>query len=373
MILKTEFDDFDKRIRPDDDDLVTCREGHAELRERLKADGFIKKIHVADFLQGSYARNTINEPEVNAKMDVDIILVTKLSEEQFTPEAALHAFIPFLEENYKGKYEFQGRSIGIHLDDIDLDLVPTSAPSEAEQIKLTMLQAALEDRLLMKAMSSDELLDPEEIIGSSGAAIALGEWAREPLRIPDRHAECWQNTHPLETLRWTRKKNASCNKLFLRVIRAIKWWRKHVSQGPKHPKSYPIEHMVGDFCPQDISSVAEGVVQTLERMFATYQPYLAKNEVPWLNPRGLTNGDANVLSLVTPEDFRQFVNTLSLAAKDARIAFDYQGTPHDGALLWQKVLGKERFPVPPRPRNGNPGGFTPRQESDPQPVGGRFG
>ena len=41
-------------------------------------------------------------------------------------------FVPFLEKHYKDKYRIQGRSIGISLSYVDLDIVPTSAPGESE-------------------------------------------------------------------------------------------------------------------------------------------------------------------------------------------------------------------------------------------------
>ena len=226
--------------------------------------------------------------------------------------------------------------------------------------------------------AADDTLDDEEIVGNSGEAILTGDWAKEPLLIPDRHARCWQKTHPLATLRWTTEKNVACSRLFLRVARAIKWWRKNVSGGPEHPKSYPIEHMVGDHCPNDFKSVAEGVVRTLEAMYAAYRPFAEFKQVPKLTPRGLDPGDNNVLSLITPEDFADFVERLRIASIRARDAFDFNGDPSDAALLWQHVLGP-LFPVPPsrKPSNGpsgpgSTGGFTAYEPGDPKPVGGRF-
>lgn len=50
----------------------------------------------------------------------------------------------------------------------------------------------------------------------------------------------------------------------------------------KHPKSYPLEHFIGDCCPDDIKSVAEGVVLTLENIVSQYtnKPFLADRGVP---------------------------------------------------------------------------------------------
>ena len=370
MVLNNEFSSFDTLIRPSDAELRLCKRAHEELRRNLRDDESIEKIHVADFLQGSYPRNTMNRTD--EKNDVDVILVTTLHEAQFDPDTALALFVPFLKTYYPDQWELNGRSINIQLEDVHLDLVPTSAPSEARIMMLRALEEEYNERVVAKATQPDDLLDPDEIVGPSGSAIASGDWAEDPLRIPDRHAKCWQNTHPLATLAWTTQKNRQCNKRFLRVVRAVKWWRKHVSGGPKHPKSYPIEHMVGDHCPSNISSVAEGVTLTLEAMLGCYEPYAARGVTPWLAPRGLEGQDNNVLSLVTREDFSAFVGVLRDAARHARLAFD-EKDPHESGKLWQRVLG-ERFPVPRKPTSGggSRGGFTPREEPIPQPVGGRF-
>ncbi len=44
----------------------------------------------------------------------------------------------------------------------------------------------------------------------------------------------------------------------------------------KHPKSYPLEHFVGECCPDGITSVAEGIVGTLECIAECYpkKPFL---------------------------------------------------------------------------------------------------
>ena len=71
-------------------------------------------------------------PKNGKRSDVDVIVVTKLDKDEYTPEEALDLFVPFLEEHYKDKYRIQGRSIGIELSYVDLDLVVTAAPSESQ-------------------------------------------------------------------------------------------------------------------------------------------------------------------------------------------------------------------------------------------------
>ena len=51
-------------------------------------------------------------------------------------------------------------------------------------------------------------------------------WKLDPLEIPDREAQRWERTHPLEQIRWTHEKNRLTNGHFTRVVRAIKEWKR---------------------------------------------------------------------------------------------------------------------------------------------------
>ena len=126
------FKDFLSNIRLSDNQVSDLKTGHTTLRKRLEADETLSKIIVSTFLQGSYRRSTAVKPKSGNKSDVDVIVVTKLDSEEYTPEEALDLFVPFLDKYYNGKYRIQGRSIGISLSYVDLDIVPTSAPSESE-------------------------------------------------------------------------------------------------------------------------------------------------------------------------------------------------------------------------------------------------
>ena len=110
MELNSYFSDFLQEIRPTDKQKEQYQSAHRELREKLNADAVLSPIIVSDFLQGSYRRATAIRPSAECKADVDVILVTKLSNQEFTPDQAMQKFIPFLDEHYKGAYEFQSRS-----------------------------------------------------------------------------------------------------------------------------------------------------------------------------------------------------------------------------------------------------------------------
>ncbi|MEQ8387051.1 MAG: hypothetical protein RH949_32310 [Coleofasciculus sp. A1-SPW-01] len=224
MDLPSYFNDFLAEIRPQDYHVNDYKTGHLTLRKRLYAYETLSPIIVNTFLQGSYRRATAIRPQGGKRADVDVIVVTKLSEDEYTPEKALELFVPFLEKYYKGKYEPQGRSFGIELSYVDLDLVVTSAPSESEMRifnadsvtsfdtpetpkadddwRLVPSWVSLEDRSIMSFSNLRYRLD---------AASKETEWRTSPLRIPDRDTEEWQDTHPLEQIRWTWEKNRRCN------------------------------------------------------------------------------------------------------------------------------------------------------------------
>src|SRR5690242_13792262 len=132
MELKSEFEEFLAEVRPTQSQRSDAKKGHETLRDRLNSDEGLRPILVSDFLQGSYKRSTAVRPKGDRKSDVDIIVVTKLSEDDCTPSQAMDVFKPFLNKYYEGKWKQQGRSFGIELSYVKLDLVVTAAPSEAE-------------------------------------------------------------------------------------------------------------------------------------------------------------------------------------------------------------------------------------------------
>ena len=143
MDLPSKFDEFLGEIRLTDDQRNAIIAAHTEVREKIVADPTLGKTVVATFLQGSYIRHTIVKPSWADRPDVDVVVVTKLSKDEFTPEQAINQFREFVEANYPDRYKLQGRSIGIQFPTADLDLVLTAAPSESVQgILLKMAEAS---------------------------------------------------------------------------------------------------------------------------------------------------------------------------------------------------------------------------------------
>ncbi|MCY1074219.1 SMODS domain-containing nucleotidyltransferase [Archangium lansingense] len=358
--LPSYFTDFLNDIRPTPAQRADMIDGHTRLRERLESDTQLKTGFVSMFLQGSYRRHTAVRPKDGKRADVDLIVVTRMKESEFTPTEAMACFKPFLEKHYKGKYRQQGRSFGIEMSTVEMDLVITAAPSESEAGVYSSLSE-----------SEDDLhLDEDETQPLVKTALdGLPQWKTEPLRIPDRDLGRWQDTHPLVQLSWTNQKNARCSGHYVNVVKALKWWRLvHASELPDRPKSYPLEHLIGDCCPDGISSVAEGVVRTLEQFSQRYAFYAACNQVPYSPDRGV---DQNVLARIDGKDFAKFHAQVVAASKTARNAFEAPDA-QTAAPLWRELFG-DKFPQAP---DGGPSskkdGFTPHQ-GGPGVVGpGRF-
>jgi hypothetical protein len=375
MDLKPQFDTFLSDIRLTENQVKELRDAHWLLRERLRGHASVQDIVVSDFLQGSYRRKTATRPKNGNRADVDIIVVTTLAESDYTPQEAMDEFVPFLDEYYADKWDFQGRSIGIAMSDVSLDIVVTSAPSEA------MEKALRSDSVLSEAALDAQDWAPsldwvplEKRAGSLVLAKRLPQWKLEPLRIPDRDAAQWDDTHPLEQIRFAWDKNRITGGHYVNVVKAIKWWRR-VYPEPKYPKGYPVEHLIGLYCPDNISSVAEGVTRALEEIAGRHRIDVILGRVPYVADHGVPGH--NVLHRLTPSDFAEFHAKVTEAAGIARQALD-SNDRDTSTQLWQKLFGS-RFPDPPsRGRGGagngggggDGGGYTPRGGPTTVPTSG---
>ena len=340
MELPTYFKDFvssnTNRINLTSRQRQDCITGHKTLRDRLKGYEDFKDVVITTFLQGSYARHTIARPKGDENPDVDVVVVTRLSEEEYTPEDVIDVFIPFLDEYYKGKYVKQGRSIGIQLSYVDLDFVITSAPSEAQIGILEKAIRSIEGQRLLSVDESIEFFTMDRFIAE---AAKTDTWQPFPLRIPDRDLQEWQDTHPLAQAQWTIQKNNACNTHYVNVVRALKWWRKETFNDSK-PKGYPLEHIIGQCCPDGISSIAMGVTNALENIVINYAAYVASNTVPFLPNHGFAH--KNVLERLSAEEFAKFYEYAQDAAITARKALD-SDDKCESIDLWTEIFGS-RFP-----------------------------
>jgi hypothetical protein len=370
MELPSYFTDFLANIRPTSNQVEDYKTGHSTLRDRLNEDAVLSQIIVSTFLQGSYRRSTAIRSKTDKRADVDVVVVTKLSNNEYTPMQAVDLFVPFLETFYKGKYNKQCRSIGITLSYVDLDLVVTAAPSEAEigilkSDAVTSLDTPEDvgDWRLAKSWISTQhrltLKDTKVLLEAQREP----EWKISPLLIPDRDKKMWELTHPLAQLRWTWDKNRKCNGHYVNIVKAMKWWRRVRHPDTKYPKGYPLEHLVGTCCPDSMESVAQGVTTTLETMITLYQHYASAKQTPFLPDHGVPQH--NVLGRISGEDFANFHADVSHAAKIARRALEADSV-RESAEAWRELFGDE-FPAAP-PSGGSDksgegrqqGGYTER-------------
>jgi len=371
--LPSYFDQFIRGIRMTENQIQGCINGHSTLRSRLKNDEDLKPIIVDTFLQGSYRRATATRPLGDARSDVDVIVVTKMNRNDVSPSEALDAFIPFLDKHYRGRYERQGRSWGIKLTYVELDLVPTSAPSEAEEGILKSASVLTERDIVTASQEGWRptliWLPSEERPGTDSLWLQKNaraeEWKSEPLWIPDRDADEWEETDPLTQIVVTQEKNAACNGHFVNVVKALKWWRKAMQPEPKYPKGYPLEHLAWVNCPDGIDSIAAGVVNTFEKIRDDYAGYAATEITPFVADHGVPTH--NVLQRVSGSDFAAFHALVSTAASQAREAVD-EDDVCESAEIWRALFGPK---FPQCPNRSKKGGYTPRKEAS-IVTGGRF-
>lgn len=385
MELPAYFDDFLTAISLKPHHRASLITGHATLRSRLHDDDDLQPFIVSDFLQGSYRRSTALGPKGERRADVDVVVVTRLDREEYTPQQALEMFIPFMDRYYKDKYRLQGRSIGIELSYVDLDLVITSAPSGCD-VKMLRSASVLTDDPIEEARDwrlAPSWIGLEERQRRADAPILLRKaaqeetWRAEPLWIPDRETAIWEQTHPLAQMAWTSEKNQLCQRHYVRVVRAVKWWWREQHPEAKYPKGYPLEHLIGQSCPHGIGSIGEGVTRTLEDLTWRYQTDIALHQVPYLPDHGVPTH--NVLHRLSADDFAYFHQQVSAAAQLARQALDAT-EKGESVRLWHQLFGNA-FP------NGDDdddegdggdstakavlGGFTPRTQPS-RISGGRF-
>ena len=342
MELPSYFNDLLAKIRPTQDTLDECIKAHSELREALMSDPELKGILVTTFLQGSYRRSTMVRPQKSSKADVDIVVVTNLDSNKWSPAQVQELFCKVLDKyaEYRGKYKRQGRSIGLSKGQVNLDLVVTAAPSEAQ--KSILLSEAIRSTFSVEGNPEWEF--------AKGAQSSAPEWKLEPLLIPDRDANRWEQTDPISQIEWTHDKNRRTNGHYVNVVKVVKWWWAQQSSGRQGvPKGYLIERLVGLHCPDHIDGVAEGFATTLEGIRDTYSAGARLGRTPFIPDVGIPSN--NVFKRVPPDCFQEFYGEAKTCAAKARQALDDQDT-ESSALGWIAILGS----LFPSPSGSNPGG-----------------
>ncbi|KQM79643.1 hypothetical protein [Xylophilus sp. Leaf220] len=375
MELNQQFKTFLTEIRPTQSQKEGWIVGATTLRTRLNADPDLTKITVSTFLQGSIRRSTAIRPIGDKRPDVDVVVVTTIDYNTTTPEQAMDKFVPFLERHYAGKWRRQGRSFGIELSYVDIDLVITALPSEvtSDQAVTALYKSesvqniqTLEEQPTWRLNKSWTAAKGDGLYPVMAIAQDAPEqdWKPHPLMLPDRDAGRWGRTHPLAQIQWTAAKNRDCNGHYVNLVKALKCWRQtNARMLPKYPKGYPLEHMIGQALANGTGSMGTGVVQVLEEMRDRWTPEVAMGRVPVLDDHGVP--EHNVLQRLSFEDFEAFHKAISDAAAQARKALD-AGDPSESGMLWQGLFGA-KFPLPSPQGGDRPPGFTkPSGPADPQ-------
>lgn len=309
--LPTYFNEFLTNINPSSSYREDMRTGHLTLRKRLKEDEDFKKYHVNTFLQGSYARDTAIHPG----KDVDVVVVTTINPDTTSVQTVYDFMKPILDRYYKGKWKLQGRSFGISLSYVDLDLVIATSRHLGDTELVTL--------------SKSLVLNEAEI-----------DWREHPLLIPDRDRGLWVETHPKAQMQATSDLNKKANGYFVPLVKIFKWWRKEAFTTPERPKGYILERIVAENIDVTCSSYPEHVQKLFSNIIKNYYTNYTYGTVPFLPDPG--NPKHNVAGRVDPKDFRDFYKFVmdalptinnACAATDAVKATEY----------WQQLFGS-KFP-----------------------------
>lgn len=357
------FAGFLKNIRPDQQLRDACRTAHLRLRENVTQDDETGPITIHDALQGSYARSTLVKPQPGKKADVDLLAITKIPDTA-PVENAVGPFKRMLDKRYRGKWtEDQARSLGIDDGDVELDLVVTAAPAMMDP---DLLPEALAKTFSMDELELDGLEDGRSLFALNKAL--RSDYKDDPLRIPDRARQFWDDTHPLKQIEHHRMRQRQTGRKLIDVVRVIKWWKYYQTyldenRMPKYPKGFPLERMVEYHCPDNMDSVEEGVVRVFEEWLKRIKPLVDGGQRPDLRDTGLE--DRNVLERVPLDHLQTMMQRVEEALPTAQDAYRCRTSdPVRSAQLWQQLFGPE-FPVPQGQPNHDEGGEGHRFVPDP--------
>lgn len=291
MELTTYFDRFLANIEPTFNQRSEASTGHTTLRSRLKTDDYYKNFFRDSFLSGSYGRKTAIRP-IN---DVDTIVVTWHSD-SITPNEVLE-YLERALERYYSNIRRQDRSVRVSLTYVTMDVVPARAPN-----------------------------------GLNHA-----------LKIPDRSAGKWVDSHPLAHLHLTTELNEKRNGLYVPLVKALKRWRDYRMGVTWKPKSFLLECLVYYYARgRSFSSVPKGIQGFFNYVIAKYNDHKnTKTYSPIIYDPAETEID--VAKIWTFADFCKFMDevfTSSYLADAAISSTDYD----DSKRRWRQLLGGD-FPL----------------------------
>lgn len=296
MSIQSDFLSFLTNIEPSKTTKEKISSIQNNLRDYLKNHDKYKDIMIESFLIGSYAKNTCIRPKLHdGKPDVDIAIVTNYSESNNSKDV-LDELYEILKEKYtNNNITKQKRSIGIEMEQIELDIVP----------------------LIKKDFSKLYM-------------------------IGDKTRGGWNDTNPKKHLEWVSDINSNENKVFIPLVKIFKWWRRiNCPDTIKYPKGILLEKIISE----NIMSVDKGyqdiVYDTMNKILENYKINIESNTLPFVSDPGITIN--NLFDGYKFEDFKSFYNKVQNHVnklQEDKFSND----------IWREVLGNE-FPKSSNVRN----------------------
>jgi hypothetical protein len=297
MILITYFEKFVSNIQPSDERVEAVAEGHNTLRKHLTDEAALDFPVDTSFLSGSYARHTAIDPI----KDADIILVLQekvVSDDKKTPfprevlEDLKSAIDDFYEEV---DLQTQRRSIQVWLreDDVRMDVVPAIAPDGKD----------------------------------------------EKLFVPDYEQGKWIESHPSKHISFATEVNADNDGRFVRVAKALKWWRTEKLEKTRSPKSFLTEVIVAYNIDSGASNLGEAFAGTLKNILKAYRTNRDQLTLPEIPDPALSDNDLAKTCGWTVANFMYFYDRVVELSATAEKANSNDTSKEETIRLWQSVFG----------------------------------
>lgn len=304
--LREYFQEFLSAIEPSDAAVERAATAHKRVRDFLEADDNDRLPVVDSFLYGSYKRQTA----VGEIKDVDVVVLLDLdtTSEDNLPWKVLRRLKTALARHY-GKadmLEYQRRSIR----------VDEPLPDDPEAA------------LTLDIIPAVRLPKDSEI-----------------LLVPDRKQGEWIKSNPEGHLRRTTELNANSGQRFVPIVKALKWWWKHVhcaAEAEPHaiqPKGFWLECLAGEHAECLEGTRVEAFVALLG---AIADGYLLDGKAPELADPGLPK--AVLKTGLTGQRFEDFLRVVRDVRKKAEEATEkFEKDESAGVAAWRAILG-DSFP-----------------------------
>ncbi|MDO5841972.1 MAG: nucleotidyltransferase [Methanobrevibacter ruminantium] len=308
MILDTYFKDFLSNINLTKNQISRIKNAHETLRNRLKNDEELSKYIIDTFLQGSYKRATAIRPKNGEKSDVDIVVVLNLNKDEIEPNKIFNLFENFLEKYYED-YEFNNKSIRITLSDVDIDLVITLLDDFSTSFSKNFF-----NKNVITLMN--ENFNPKD-------------YKKGYLYLPNTQENKWIKINPTAQIICTTSKNKKTNGIYIKVVKAIKWWQR-LNYPDSHIKSYPLERLIFECCPNEIRNIGEGVLLTFKNMIKYEQK-------PYLKDFAL---ETDVLENISYFEYSKFFSRAYEASEISKQAY-LEEDGDESIKLWKELFGNK--------------------------------